>query len=926
MPKRRTQEEPKLPPIPTTLPILPLRNTLAYPSMVLPLAVGIPRSMKLVEEALQGDRLIGLVGMDDGSIEEPGPDQVWQLGTVARIHRVVKAQEDTLQVIVQGIERFRIVQWLEPKPYLQAVIALRPDVVEPGLELDALVRSLRELAREVVTLSPHLPDEVGRFLAQVEDPRHLVYVITANARVGKEEGQEILEADSVREKIRILIRHLTREREILTLEQKIQSEAHEEMDKAQREYFLRQQLRAIRKELGDEEESGEFAEEYKQKVLACGMPHEARKEVLRELRRLEGMPPQAAEYSLIKTYLDWMVEIPWARRSEDRLDVENARVILDEDHYDLSEVKSRILEYLAVRKLITERDPAAAPKQVGRRPKKVVAEGAKRPAAAPPVEDVIGIFRELPAEEVSDADIEAELTELVGRDLDPGELDPDRLSDEDVLGVPEAKVPTGVRAAAAGTILCFVGPPGVGKTSLGQSIARALGREFTRMSLGGMRDEAEIRGHRRTYIGALPGRIIQGIKRAGTRNPVFMLDEVDKIGSDWRGDPASALLEVLDPAQNHAFRDHYLDVDFDLGDVMFIATANTLETIPEPLRDRMEIIQLEGYTDHDKLAIARGYLVPRQVKAHGLRAHEIEFTDPAILKIVHNYTRESGVRELERQVGKICRKAAVGIASRQRRRYHITPKVVREQLKAERFPTERTDQYRVPGVATGLAVTTGGGDILYVEVTRTPGKGQLTLTGQLGDVMKESAQIAMNLVKSKVASLGIPADAFEKVDVHVHVPAGAIPKDGPSAGVAMTAAIASLFTGHKVRHDAGMTGEVTLRGRVLPVGGVKAKVLAAHRAGLTTVVLPKQNAHDLEELPAIVLEKMTFVTVDMVEQALEVLLEVDPPARGSRGRGRADKPGDGPAASETPVVPPRSGPRAKLPVATPSSRPVRGAR
>ena len=895
--KRKTSDDPKLPPIPSTLPILPLRNTLAYPSMVLPLAVGIPRSMKLIEDALQGDRLIGLVGMGDGSIEEPGPDQVWQFGTVARIHRVVRAQEDTMQVIVQGMERFEIVEWLEPKPYLRANIKVRPDVVEEDLELDALVRSLRELAREVVALSPHLPDEVGRFLAQVEDPRHLVYVITANARVGKEEGQEILEADKVKDKIRILIRHLTREREILTLEQKIQSEAHEEMDKAQREYFLRQQLRAIRKELGDEEESGEFVEEYKQRILASGMPHEARKEVLRELKRLDGMPPQAAEYSLIKTYLDWMVEIPWKKKSEDRLDVENARQILDEDHYDLAEVKSRILEYLAVRKLITERDPAAT-ETAGKKPPKKKPEPLEKKVKATPVEDVIGIFHELPDEGVSDSDIEAELSEFVEPEDEPDFYDPDHLSDEDVLGEPEVAV--GPRRATAGTILCFVGPPGVGKTSLGQSIARALGREFTRMSLGGMRDEAEIRGHRRTYIGALPGRIIQGIKRAGTRNPVFMLDEVDKIGSDWRGDPASALLEVLDPAQNHAYRDHYLDVDFDLGDVMFIATANTLETIPEPLRDRMEIIQLEGYTDHDKLEIAKGYLVPRQVRSHGLREKEIDFSDEAILKIIHNYTRESGVRDLERQIGKICRKAAVGIASKKKRKYKITPKAVRTELKAERFPSERTDKYRVPGVATGLAVTTGGGDILYIEVTKTPGKGQLTLTGQLGEVMKESAQIAFNLVKSKTAALDIAPEAFEKVDVHVHVPAGAIPKDGPSAGVAMTAAIASLFTERRVRNNVGMTGEVTLRGRVLPVGGVKAKVLAAHRAGLDTVVLPKQNAHDLDELPELVKESMTFHPVDMIESALDVLLDAGSKSdsagtQGANRRKKSTKPAEKPA-------------------------------
>ncbi len=871
-------DDPKITDIPSILPVLPLRNTLAYPSMVLPLAVGIPRSTKLIEEALQGDRLIGLVGMDDGSIELPGSDEVWQFGTVARIHRVVRAQEGTMQVIVQGIERFRVVEWLEPKPYLRAVIETCPDIIDEDVELDALLRTLRDVAREVVSLSPHLPDEVNRFLSGVEDPRHLVYVVTANARVAKEEGQEILEADHIKDKIRILIRHLSREKEILTLEQKIQSEAHEEMDKAQREYFLRQQLRAIRKELGDEEEAGELVEEYKLKIKSSGMPHEARKEALRELKRLDGMPPQAAEYSLIKTYLDWMVDIPWGKTSVDQLDIERARKILDEDHYDLADVKSRILEYLSVRKLITERN-ADDKSETGTKKKKAgkVQTAKTRRLHSTPVEDVIGVFQELPDDEISDEDIEAELSELIERDVEPEPLYPEGMSDEEVLGEPEPEdQKSKPRHAGGGTILCFVGPPGVGKTSLGQSIARALGREFSRMSLGGMRDEAEIRGHRRTYIGAMPGRIIQSLKRAGTKNPVFMLDEVDKIGSDWRGDPASALLEVLDPSQNHAFRDHYLDVDFDLGDVIFIATANTLETIPDPLRDRMEIIPLEGYTDHDKLKIARGYLVPRQVRANGLRETEINFTDEAILKVVHHYTRESGVRELERQIGKICRKAAVGIASKKKRRFKVTPKTVREYLKAERFPSEKSDQYNLPGVATGLAVTTGGGDILYVEVTQTKGKGGLTLTGQLGEVMKESAQIAFAWVRAHAEELGIESEAFEKVDVHVHVPAGATPKDGPSAGIAMIAAFASLFTGRRVRRNIGMTGEVTLRGRVLPVGGVKAKVLAAHRAGLDTVVLPKKNVHDLEELPDEVRDGMTFVAVEMIGDGLKVLLESDP--------------------------------------------------
>jgi ATP-dependent Lon protease len=907
--------------IPKMLPVLPLRNTLAYPTMVLPLAVGISRSIQLVEDAVRGDRLIGLVGMEDPTIDEPTSDQVWSIGTVARIHRVVRAQGEAMQVIVQGLERFKVTRWLEPNPYLRAEIETLPDKEEPGVEMDALLRSLKELAKEVVSLSPHLPDEVNRFLTQVEDPRHLIYLITVNARISKRDGQRILESGNLKEKIRILIRHLSREKEILTLEHKIQTEAHEEMDKAQREFFLRQQLKAIRKELGDEEETGELVEDYRAKVDASGMPEEARKETLRELKRLESMPPQAAEYSLIKTYIDWMVDLPWTKSSRDQLDIERARRVLDEDHYDLADVKSRILEYLAVRKLITERAEKQLPKasrMAARRVRMVPAvpvtskdsdsgkkgkKGKRKPGQAAlgdgkrmPTEDVLGVFAELPGDEISDHELQAEMSELLeaeeeefAEDGDVEEARPKASAKApDSNPEPSEEDPGNDPALRAGTILCFVGPPGVGKTSLGKSIARALGRNFTRMSLGGMRDEAEIRGHRRTYVGALPGRIIQGIKRAGTRNPVFMLDEVDKLGSDWRGDPASALLEVLDPAQNHSYRDHYLDVDYDLSDVIFVATANSLYAIPEPLRDRMEIIQIEGYTDHDKVTIAKQYLVPRQIRAHGLRPNEVTFSDEALRKIIHDYTRESGVRELERQIGSVCRKVAVAIAEKKKRRFQVTPKVVREYLKAERFVSERRDEYRVPGVATGLAVTPGGGDILYIEATRMRGKGSLTLTGQLGDVMKESAQIAYNYVRSKASQWDIDSEVFDRTDIHVHIPAGAIPKDGPSAGVAMTGAMVSLLTGRVVRPNVGMTGEVTLRGRVLPIGGLKAKVLAAHRAGLDTVVLPKRNEHELDDVPSEVREKMRFVPIEMIEEALDVMLA--PPKGASKKKGGSEKP------------------------------------
>jgi ATP-dependent Lon protease len=785
--------------IPSDLPILPLRNTLAYPFSVMPLAIGIPRSIRLIEEALQGNRLIGLVGMPDAQVEEPMPGQMYDIGTMANIQNVSRTPDNTLQVVVQGLERFRITEWIQTTPYLRASISLASDVVESDVELEALQGTLRELAQQVVALSPHVPRELRDFLGQVHEPRLLAYMVAAIARLKVSEGQQILEMDSVKDKFRRLITHLTHEKEVLGIRHKIQTEAREEMDKAQREYYLRQQIKAIQKELGESDESRATADDYRQKIDAARLPEEAREEALRELKRLENMPPQAAEYGVIKTYLDWLVSLPWNVLSTDQLDIPHARTILDEDHYDLQEVKDRILEFLAVRKLNAERHTTA--------------------------EESDGTNHRAPARE------------------------------------------------ALGAILCFAGPPGVGKTSLGQSIARALERKFTRMSLGGMRDEAEIRGHRRTYIGAMPGRIIQAIKRAGTRNPVFMLDEVDKIGTDWRGDPSSALLEVLDPAQNRAFRDYYLDVDFDLSDVLFITTGNNLETIPEPLRDRMEIIQLDGYTEHEKLHIAQVYLVPRQCQANGLRPEEITFTDEALLKIVHDYTREAGVRNLERRIGAICRKVAVQITSQEVEQVEVTPGSVLEYLKHEPFVSELHERLSLPGIATGLAVTATGGDILYIEVTRMQGKGNLTLTGHLGDVMRESAQIAYSYVRAKAPDLGIDPDLFANTDVHVHVPAGAIPKDGPSAGVAMVSAMTSLLTGRPVRHDVGMTGEITLRGRVLPVGGVKMKVLAAHRAGLCTVILPKRNERDLDELPDDVRQTMTFVPVEMIDEVLSTALE-----------------------------------------------------
>lgn len=782
--------------MPEELPILPLRNTVAFPFSIMPLTIGIPRSEKLIEDVVKGNRLIGLAASKNALIEEPQPGQVHDIGTVASVSRVFRSHDNTMNVVVQGLERFRVDHWTQTEPYLKARISLIPERVEEGVEMEALVHSLRELAKEIIKISPSWPDNLSNFLDQVRDPRYLAYIAAGNSGLGVEEAQGLLEADDVKDKLKVLISHLAHQKEVLKLGQKIKSDAEETMDKAQREFYLRQQLKAIQKELGESEggQAESVTDEYEEKLKKANLPEEAEKEARRELKRLAGMSPHSAEHPVIKTYLDWLTDLPWNILSEDQLDIDHARKVLDEDHYDLQEVKDRLMEYLAVRKLVRER----------------------------------------------------------GVTVEPGQ---EKTSEE-----------------AKGAILCFAGPPGVGKTSLGQSIARALGREFTRMSLGGMRDEAEIRGHRRTYIGAMPGRIIQAIKRAGTRNPVFMLDEVDKVGSDWRGDPSSALLEVLDPAQNHAFRDHYLDVDFDLSDVIFITTANQIDTIPPPLRDRMEIIQLEGYTEYEKIRIAQDFLVPRQIKANGIREEEIIFTEEALRKIIHDYTREAGVRNLERQIGGVCRKAAVRIAAHEMNRIEVTENIVREYLKREKFESETSESIEIPGIATGLAVTATGGDILFIEATRMRGGGHLKMTGQLGDVMRESAEIGYSYVRAKAQDLGLPRDVFRKEDVHVHVPAGAIPKDGPSAGVAMVMAMTSLFTGRPVRSDVAMTGEVTLRGRVLPVGGIKMKVLAAHRAGLTTVILPKRNERDLEELPEEVKQDITFVPVEKIEEALSMAL------------------------------------------------------
>ncbi|MBC7251126.1 MAG: endopeptidase La [Anaerolineae bacterium] len=783
--------------IPEELAILPLRGVVLYPMTALPLTVGQPRSIQLVDEAVLKRQMIGLVATKSEEVEEPGPDDVYRVGTVAVVHRLRKAPDGTILLFVQGMERIRIVEFTQTQPYLKARVEPIPDAVEDSIELEALSRNILDLFRRLVNLVPHIPDEMMMMIMNIEDPRQLAYLIATSLRMNITDAQEVLELDDVRDKLRKLTSILTRELEVLELGKKIQSEAQSEMEKVQREYFLREQLKAIKRELGEEDEQALELEEYRRKIEESGMPEEARKEALRELSRMEKMPTAAAEYSVIKTYLDWMTSLPWNKVTEDNLDIARARQILDEDHYDLEDVKERILEYLAVRRLRQER-----------------------------------------AEE--------------------REAESEHLTDY-------------IRREREGVILCFVGPPGTGKTSLGQSIARALGRKFVRMSLGGIRDEAEIRGFRRTYVGSMPGRIIQALRRAESRNPVFMLDEVDKIGADWRGDPSSALLEVLDPEQNRDFRDHYLDVPFDLSQVMFITTANLLDPIPAPLRDRMEILTLDGYTEEEKIKIAQQYLLPRQIRENGLRQDEVQLTEGAIRRVVREYTREAGVRNLERELGSICRKIATKIAEEGEGAGPtlVTEEDIPQYLGKPKYYPEVAERTEIPGVATGLVVTAVGGDITFIEATKMKGKQGLILTGQLGDVMRESAQAALSYVRSKAHEFGIDENAFIENDIHIHVPAGAVPKDGPSAGVTMATALASLFTGRPVDPHVAMTGEITLRGQVLPVGGIKQKVLAAARAGLRTVILPKRNEADLEDIPPEVREKLNFILADHVDQVIQ---------------------------------------------------------
>jgi ATP-dependent Lon protease len=773
---------------PEIIPILPLRGTVVFPMTLVPLAAGQARSLRLIDDVVSGDRIVGLVLQHDQEQEGANPGETHEIGVVANIHQMMRVPDGTVRLAIQGVRRMRILEWVAEEPYLTARIEEIPEEADESVEVKALMRNTLELFQRLVSLVSSLPDELATAAFNIDDPLHLVYLISSNLRMEPEEKQDLLELDSVRAKMQRLNAFISKELDLLELGKKIQGDVQEEVGRTQREYYLREQLKAIQRELGETNEQEAEVNELRQKIDEVELPEEAEREARRELDRLSKLPPAAAEYGVIRTYLDWITSLPWNTSTEhEQIDVGNARDILDEDHYDLEKVKERILEYLAVRKLTKEH----------------------------------------------------------------GTLDED------------AREP----------LLCFVGPPGVGKTSLATSIARALGREFTRMSLGGVRDEAEIRGHRRTYIGAMPGRIIQAMRRAGANDPVFVLDEIDKVGSDWRGDPSSALLEVLDPEQNSTYRDHYLDVPFDLSKVMFIATANMLDTIPAPLQDRMEVLYLSGYTDDEKMNIARKYLVPKQFKRHALNPENYDVTNEAILEVIRHYTREAGVRNLEREVASVARKVATRVAEENDVPSTITPEDIREFLGKRRYQYEELSQRTATaGVAIGMGVTSVGGDIMFIEVSRMPGKGRMTVTGQLGDVMKESAQAALSFVRSRAEDLGIDEDFFKETDIHVHVPAGATPKDGPSAGITMTTALVSLLTGIPVRDDVSMTGEVTLRGQVLPVGGIKEKVLAAARVGIKKVVIPHRNEPDLEDVPDELKEEMEFILADTVDDVLEAAM------------------------------------------------------
>jgi ATP-dependent Lon protease len=768
-------EEPEigLPDVPDFLSVLPLKETVVFPEAMTPLAIGQERSMRLVEDVVSGEqRMLALLTVRDPEVEIPGWDDLYEIGTAAVVHKMIRVPDGTLRILVGGIARIKLERRVGDEPYLVGEFALLPDVLVESREVEALTRNVQNMFSRVIGLVPYLPEELQIAAANVQDPSALCHLVASTLRIKTEEKQRMLELVDVEERLRAVSVLLNRELEVLELGTKIQSQVQSEMEKGQREFFLRQQLKAIQEELGEGDAEQAEVNELRERLDALTLPEDVDKAARRELSRLERLPPAAGEYGVIRTYLDWILTLPWNTFTPDNLDLDHAREVLDDDHYDLEKVKDRIVEYLAVAKLRNE---------------------------------------------------------------------------------------------IAGQILCFVGPPGVGKTSLGHSIARALGRAFVRLSVGGVRDEAEIRGHRRTYIGAMPGTIIRSIRDAESMNPVLLIDEIDKMGADFRGDPASAMLEVLDPEQNKNFRDHYLDLPFDLSKVLFICTANTLDTIPGPLLDRMDTITLSGYTEDEKLGIAKRYLVPKQLKAHGLGKSQLTVSDATLRMIIREYTREAGVRNLERRLADICRKAATQIAKGKAKKVRADDKKLREWLGPRRFSGEVRKRTSDPGVATGLAYTAAGGDVLFIEATAYPGKGRLTITGQLGEVMQESAQAALSWVRAHAVQLGVDEDWFTRHDVHVHVPAGAVPKDGPSAGVTMATAIASLVRQEPVSEEVGMTGEITLTGQVLPIGGVREKALAAQRAGLKRVIIPRENEPDLSELPPETRDALVFVLADSID-------------------------------------------------------------
>jgi ATP-dependent Lon protease len=761
--------------IPPELPVLPLKDTVVFPQSMTPLAIGQERSVKLVDAVVSGDRMLALLTVREPDVEQPGLDDVYEIGTAGLVHRMIRIPDGTLRILVQGLGRIQLDHRVSDDPYPVGRFSELPDVVTESREVQALTRTVQNQFARVVELVPTLPDELQLAAANIEDPGVLTYLVASTLRLKTEEKQELLEMVNVKQRLRATAAILSRELEVFELGSKIQSQVESEMEKTQRDYFLRQQLKAIQDELGEGDPDQAELEELQQRIEEANLPEEALKAAKRELSRLERLPSAAAEYGVIRTYLDWILSVPWNETTPDNLELVQARKVLDADHYDLEKIKERILESLAVGKL---------------------------------------------------------------------------------------------KGDVSGQILCFVGPPGVGKTSLGQSIAKAVGRKFVRISVGGVRDESELRGHRRTYIGAMPGTVIRALRDAESRNPVFMIDEIDKMGADWRGDPASAMLEILDPQQNSSFRDHYLDLPFDLSKVLFVCTANQLETIPPPLIDRMDVIELPGYTEAEKLEIAMRYLVPKQLREHGLAPAKIEIAVPALRVIVREYTREAGVRGLERRIADLCRKAARKVAEGYTRKIRIDEKQAREWLGARRFSGEIRKRTSDPGVATGLAVTAVGGDILFIEATAYLGKGRLTVTGQLGDVMQESVHAALSWVRSHAERLGIDPEWFSEHDVHVHVPAGAVPKDGPSAGITIATALVSLARAKPVSSDVAMTGEITLTGQVLQIGGLRDKVLAAQRAGVHKVILPRENEPDLVELPPEAREQLQFVLADTIEDVL----------------------------------------------------------